>query len=283
MRQLYWCDKCFKDVVDENDSINRIYFSCYSNQQWASHLKSKKHIKFCKLVEEHDQKVLCKYCNKDFTNEGYEIHKERNNKLWDLQNRGGYKHLKCNNFFTKAKRYENLDDYIAGTDANKPKLKRTKVGKISPITCSIREPNKNKIGYNKSNAQAQSHNELKDDLIICKKCDKVLTNDSNYTNKQLKDYFNIDMCECIDATAETIKPTIQNPFVCERKNDGIQMSINEIDTTERPNYYDNCLDCGKGIIEMGLTKNIYIKWNMDYCDCDQTDDSCSEDEDEKII
>lgn len=282
MRQLYWCDKCFKDVVDENDSINRIYFSCYSNQQWASHLKSKKHIKFCKLVEEDDEKVLCKHCNKDFTNEGYKIHKERNNKLWDLQNRGGYKHLKCNNFFTKAKRYENLEDYMAGTDPNRPKLKRTKVGKISPITNCIREPNKTE--------KAQSHNELEDDLIICKKCDKVLTNDSNYTDKQLKDYFNKDMCECIIETIiekkESIKPTIEKPFVCERKNDGIKMSINEIDTTERPNYYDNCLDCGKGIIEVGLTKNIYIKWNMDYCDCDQTDDSSSEEEeeeDEKII
>lgn len=291
MRQLYWCDKCFKDVVDENDSINRIYFSCYSNQQWASHLKSKKHIKFCKLVEEDDEKVLCKHCNKDFTNEGYEIHKERNNKLWDLQNRGGYKHLKCNNFFTKAKRYENLDDYIAGTDPNKPKLKRTKVGKISPITCTVREPNKNKIGYNKSNAQ--SHNEPIDDLIICKTCDKVLINDSNYTDKQLKDYFNKDMCDCTNAPIiekkEPIKPTKQNPLICERKKDGIQMNIDEIDTTERPTYYDNCLYCGKGIIEIGLTKNIYINWEMDYCDCDETDehtDSASEtdeDEHEKII
>ena len=145
MRQLYWCDKCYKENIDENEITKRIYFSCYSNQQWASHLKSKKHLKFCKEVEEDNDKVLCKFCDKSFTKEGYEIHSKRNNKLWELKNRGGYKNLKCNNFFTNAKRYETLEDYIAGVDPNKPKLKRTKVGKYSPITCSVREPNKNKL------------------------------------------------------------------------------------------------------------------------------------------
>ena len=65
------------------------------------------------------------------------------------------------------------------------------------------------------------------------------------------------------------------------------MTIDEIDTTERPTYYDSCLDCGKGIIQIGLTKNIYILWEMDYCDCDETDEDTAsetdEDEDEKII
>ena len=50
MRQLYWCDKCYKENIDENEITKRIYFSCYSNQQWASHLKSKKHLKICKQV-----------------------------------------------------------------------------------------------------------------------------------------------------------------------------------------------------------------------------------------
>jgi len=270
MRQLYWCDKCYKEQVDENDETNRIYFSCYSNQQWANHLKSKKHIKFCELVEKDEEKVLCKCCNKHFTKEGYEIHKQRNSKLWDLQKNGGFKHLKCNNFFTKAKRYENLDDYIAGTDPNRPKLKRTKVGKYSPITCSVREPNKK--------PKAQPIEDISNDLIMCKKCDKVLTNDSNYTDKQLKDEFNKDMCDCPD------EPIEKKELEWESKNDGLKLNIDEIDTTEKPTFYDTCLDCGKGIIQLGLTKNIYIKWEMDYCDCEDTDsDSDHSEIDEKII
>jgi len=269
MRQLYWCDKCYKDQVDENDQTNRIFFSCYSNQQWASHLKSKKHVKFCELVEKDEEKVLCKHCNKHFTKEGYEIHKQRNSKLWELQKSGGFKHLKCNNFFTKAKRYENLEDYMSGTDPNRPKLKRTKVGKYSPITCSVREPNKK--------PKAQPLQDISNDLIMCKKCDKVLTNDSNYTDKQLKDQFNKQICNCND---EPIKKELE----WESKHDGLKLTIDEIDTTEKPTFYDTCLDCGKGIIELGLTKNIYIKWGMDYCDCEESDDSDSDHSDnEKII
>jgi len=268
MRQLYWCDRCYKEIVDENDETKRIYFSCYSNQQWASHLKSKKHLKICKEVEQAEQtqdsdNILCKYCNKNFTKEGYEIHSKRNNKLWELQNRGGYKNLKCNNFFTNTKRYETLEDYLEGVDPNRPKLKRTKVGKYSPITCSVREPNKN------NKTKAQTKKDYENDLEYCKSCNNILINDSNYTDKQLKDYFNKDMCECLEGEAQ------EQELEWESKHDGLKLTIEEIDYTEKPKFYDYCGDCGCGLIEEGLTKNIYITWEMDYCDC-ETDSSDSD-------
>ena len=33
MRQLYWCDKCYKENIDENEITKRIYFSCYSKKK----------------------------------------------------------------------------------------------------------------------------------------------------------------------------------------------------------------------------------------------------------
>ena len=269
MRQLYWCDKCYKENIDENEITKRIYFSCYSNQQWASHLKSKKHLKICKEVEEDSDKVLCKFCDKSFTKEGYEIHSKRNNNLWELKTRGGYKNLKCNNFFTNAKRYETLEDYLAGVDPNKPKLKRTKVGKYSPITCSVREPNKNN--------KVQIIENYEKDIEYCKSCSNVLINDSNYTDKQLKDYYNKDICECVASEAV-------EELEWESKNDGLVLTIDEIDYTEKPKFYDYCGDCGYGLIQEGLTKNIYIKWDMDYCECDEDSASEAENSDqEKII
>lgn len=271
MRQLYWCDRCYKDIVDENENFKRIYFSCYSNQQWASHLKSKKHTKFCEKVENDSEKVLCKYCNKNFTKEGYEIHKERNGKLWELKKGGGFKNLTCNNYFTKGKRYESFSDYCLGTDSNRPKLKRTKVGKISPITNCVRPPNKNNTKQTLAQPQVITSSPVLEDndIINCNICNKVYCNDSNYTDNELKEKFNMDMCNC--ENDKPIKEVKNEELSWESKNDGLKMTIEEIENTEKPTYTDHCYDCNKGIIDYNLTKNIYIKWGMDFCECEDSD------------
>ena len=92
-KELYWCDRCFNDYVEDEEEIKRTYFSCSSNQKWAKHLTTNKHIKNVKKVEDSSDCILCKFCNKNFSNEGYEIHKKRNTKLWTMQRAGAYKHL----------------------------------------------------------------------------------------------------------------------------------------------------------------------------------------------
>tara|TARA_R110001632_G_scaffold205712_1_gene329535 strand:+ start:172 stop:1020 length:849 start_codon:yes stop_codon:yes gene_type:complete len=271
MKDLYWCDRCYKDIVDENDIVKRIYFSCYSNQQWANHLNTKKHIKCCLKVEEDSEKVCCKYCNKNFTKEGYEVHKKRNDKLWEGQKNGGFKNIKCNNFFTKNKRYENFNDYCSGTDPNKPKVRRTAVGKISPITNIVRAKNKNNKNYIKVEEE-----DYDKDLEYCNKCNKVLINDSNYTDLQIQEKFNLDMCNCVEEVVQPtenkiINPTKNIPLVVERRSDGLTLTIEEIDTTEKPIFIDHCYDCNKGIMDLAISKRIYDLWEMDYCDCDDSD------------
>ena len=280
MRELYWCDKCYKDIVDENDIVKRIYFSCYSNQQWANHLNTKKHIKFCLKVEEDSDKVCCKYCYKNFTKEGYEVHNKRNEKLWEGPKNGGFKNIKCNNFFTKNKRYESFIDYCSGTDPNKPKIRRTPVGQISPITNIVRVKNKNNKNYVKVEEEEE---DLDKDLKYCNKCNKVLINDSNYTDLQLQEKFNLDICDCVEEVVKIINPTKNTPIVIERKNDGIKLTIEEIDSTEKPSYVDHCCDCNKGIINLYISKKIYDLWDMQYCECDESDESDSDSDDEKII
>lgn len=258
MRQLYWCDMCYKDIVVENDEINRIYFSCYSNQQWASHLKSKKHQKFCIKVEDDENNIKCKYCNKDFTKEGYEIHKQRNEKLWKFKSTGGFKDTKCNNFFTKAKRYESFNDYLIGCahGGSKPKVRRTPVGKISPITGVIRPPNKYGSGALL----------LNDNYLKCLECNGY-DNNSNYSDDEFVVVFNKILCSCPPPTFTKVSPPI-----CERKKDSIEMTIEEIDHTERPEFYDYCLECGCGIKDNDISSKIYDKWDMDYCECESDDE-----------
>jgi hypothetical protein len=124
--------------------MHKIFFSCYTNQQFCRHINTAKHKANKDKVEKDPENIKCKYCNKSFTPEGYAVHEERNKELWKFKKLGSYKDIKCNNFSNKHKRYESFKDYQLGTDPNKPIQKRTKVGKYSPVTQSVRPPNKNK-------------------------------------------------------------------------------------------------------------------------------------------
>ena len=76
------------------------------------------------------------------------------------------------------------------------------------------------------------------------------------------------MCNCVE---EVVQPTINRPLVVERRSDGLTLTIEEIDTTEKPNFIDHCYDCNKGIMDLAISKRIYDLWEMDYCDCDDSD------------
>ena len=98
------------------------------------------------------------------------------------------------------------------------------------------------------------------------------------------------MCDCVEEVLQSspsvenkiINPTKNIPLVVERKRDGLKLTIEEIDSTERPSYVDHCCDCNKGIMNLYISKKIYDLWDMQYCECDESD-SDSDSDDEKII
>ena len=230
MKELYYCDWCYKDYANQEGEVEQIYFSCYSNQQWASHLQTKKHIKNCLEVKTIEEGSKCIYCNKTFTTKGYEVHSKRNESLWKLQRCGAYKQLKCNNFFIGSKRYESFEQYLIDNDPNKAKQNRTKVGQISPIT---NQPRK------KNGSTKQSISE------------------SSYESDQSEE--------------EVDTPRKEN--LCERLNDGLHLTIEEIEVDEKPQFEDYCVACYKPINyeDLGISANILDKFDIITCFCSDSD------------
>ena len=230
-KELYWCDWCFNKKLDVNSNeLFNTFFGCTTQQQYVRHLQTNKHIKSC--LEGGVEGSKCKYCNKIFSAEGYEVHCKRNESLWKLQRCGAYKQLKCNNFSSGCKRYESFEQYLIDNDPNKPKQHRTKVGNISPITNQPRKKN----GKTKQSIS-----------------------ESSYDSDQSDDA----------ATEDT--PTKANLF--KRLNDGVHLTIEEIECEERPQFEDYCLHCSKPINfqDLGISDNLCWKFDIKTCVCSDSD------------
>tara|TARA_R110001606_G_C15265766_1_gene638956 strand:+ start:229 stop:1017 length:789 start_codon:yes stop_codon:yes gene_type:complete len=256
-RQLYWCDVCYKELVNEEEEMEKIFFSCYTTQQFCKHLKTTKHIANKNKVEKDPQSIKCKYCSKSFSWEGYETHEARNKELWKFKNLGSYKDVKCNNFSNKHKRYESFKDYQVGTDPNKPIQKRTKVGKYSPVTESVRPPNKNKkslLDYvEESNEDTEEQDKLDVEAIKLK-----MTKELRVFNDDTKKWeYNAN-----PDYDENIKMRII-------KNEDA-LSGDELDYTERPQFEEVCDDCGLPI-NYEVPIKILDRWEIDSCCCEETD------------
>jgi len=266
---LFWCDMCSVMIIDHKGNEANEFYGCYSAQAWIKHIKSVKHTKQTKLNQclTVDSEggleglgVVCDQCNLTFTKEGYSIHEKRNKPLWDCYKTTELASWTCNNFCVGKKRYQNLDEYKESK--NKPKQKRAKVGTYSPVTETTRPPN---IKGGKEKTKGLVAEKGDDDYYItCKKC-KGAFNDTNYFDKDFVIKFNTFLCECPDSEPESD----------DRDDDelpGIKLTIDDIDDidyTQRPTYYDYCLDCNYGIREMDASKNIYNKWDMEYCECSE--------------
>jgi len=164
---IYFCDICNKERLDNEGNIVYDYFECYQKQGYMRHLKTPKHIKMCKEVEEDPKSVTCRYCNKKFSEKGYEIHKKRNQPLWDMKKIGMSvaNGMTCNNFTVGKKRYESIDAYketMLSKDG--PPQKRCKVGEVSQITGIKREPQTRNNNKPKQNIQMAITPKEKEDL-----------------------------------------------------------------------------------------------------------------------
>ena len=141
MKELYWCDCCSNKKLDmETNKLYDSFFNCNTQNNYVRHLSTAKHLETIKNIEKDSENILCKHCNINYTKEGYEVHKKRNAKLWMFKKGGALKKQKCNNFYIGSHRFESLDEQMAFS--NKPKQKRTAVGKFSPVTGVVRTKNK---------------------------------------------------------------------------------------------------------------------------------------------
>ena len=260
---LYFCDLCYIDKIDEDDNTIRNYFTCYTNQQYANHIKSKKHIKLKAKVEASEEVVKCKKCTKSFTERGYEEHEKRNKKMWEMK-----PEMKCNNFTTGKHRFKSFDAMV-NFKLNKPP--RTKVGKVSPITNSTRRPNitKNKTReYRKLEKIAEEKKKLEDEKYeTCNKCNGAF-NDTNYIDPEFIKKFNTFLCDCPDTP-----PPIDNKVIelkVEIKK-GIELTIEELDMTEKPTFEEYCTTCGNPI-NYDISNNMIEKWEIETCACESDEE-----------
>ena len=285
---LYFCDLCYIDKIDEDDNTKRKYFTCYTNQQYANHLKSKKHIMLKAKVEASEEVVKCKKCTKSFTERGYEEHEKRNKKMWGVK-----PEMKCNNFTTGKHRFKSFDAMV-NFKLNKPP--RTKVGKVSPITNSTRRPNitKNKTReYRKLEKIAEEKKKLEEEKYeTCNKCNGAF-NDTNYMDKEFVKKFNTFLCDCPDTPPASPINDIDNSFkelnnikdingnivkqkdidpntVMEIKK-GIELTIEELDMTEKPTFEEYCTTCGNPI-NYDISNNMIEKWEIETCDCESDEE-----------
>ena len=138
---LYWCDHCATAKVDNKGNDTLIFYGCYTSQHYSKHNKTKKHLENIRRVEQGEIIMTCKKCNQRFSEEGYNNHEKRNKELWGFQKIGMLNHMTCNNFNEGKKRYGSMKE-VRSSRESKPKAKRVKVGKISPVTGMIRKRNK---------------------------------------------------------------------------------------------------------------------------------------------
>ena len=140
-RDLYWCDNCAKKTVDNKGNDTLIWWGGYASRDYSKHLKTKKHKASLAKDIGSDTSVTCGKCNGHFSEAGYTNHEKRNKELWGFQKIGMLPEMTCNNFNEGKKRYGSMKEVRSSRD-QKPKQKRVRVGKISPITGFIRKPNK---------------------------------------------------------------------------------------------------------------------------------------------
>ena len=246
---LFWCDLCNVSIIDGEGKEVKEYYSCYSAQAWLKHIRSAKHkkqVEYHNNLTEEDGGIKCKYCSQTFTKEGYEHHEERNKPLWECYKTTEVAKMTCNNFCVGKKRYSSIKEY----KEPKIKQKRVKVGCFSPVTQTTRPPN-TKGGKKKEYISITSSSDEED-----------TTEQDLIEIEQLKKQYYIDKQKRLEEEALIGKAEIKP---------GIELTIEEIDYTERPQFDEVCDDCALPI-NYDVPLNIINKWEIDTCDCEETDD-----------
>jgi hypothetical protein len=109
MSNKLFCDKCTKSRFGEVS-----FCSFVKTRDYINHLNMEKHKRNCEIIEKDPNSIECKCCGEKFSPEGYKVHKERNQKLWEMKKLIGNKYLTCNRFqYDKdSRRFASMDELI---------------------------------------------------------------------------------------------------------------------------------------------------------------------------
>ena len=112
----YFCDNCCKTQkilcggMVEKRSLSS---GATTRGNLILHYETPKHMKTHLAIINSSDKICCKFCQQDFTNDGYERHKQRNKDMWGLMegtpNHELIEYSTCNNFKFNNKRFHDYD------------------------------------------------------------------------------------------------------------------------------------------------------------------------------
>ena len=271
-RDLYWCDNCAKKTVDNKGNDTLIWWGGYASRDYSKHLKTKKHKASLAKDIGNAESVTCGKCNGHFSEAGYINHEKRNKELWGFQKIGMLPEMTCNNFNEGKKRYGSMKEVRSSRD-QKPKQKRVRVGKISPITGFIRKPNK---PDNYSVLEAQK---LDEHYYLCKKCDKMVNDTTlEYSDKELMEKTNKIMCICPEDDTPNIVMTVSGNDDVVDEEDIVTIKCNDVDLTEEDYKYidkygsnlsfdDICDGCSMPI-NYDFSEQLLTTLDIETCGCD---------------
>jgi len=199
-KHKYFCDICPKK---KNSDIFCSFDKC---RDYENHIISNKHLTFCKLVEQDSDSILCKYCNKKFSEKGYKVHKERNNRMWNIKHLlTSSNSLGCNNFiWNDDKRFasfQDLLDYRSNPVINIA-AKRQSTIKHASNNFSYLKKYDDKTTEEKEELIEKEEEEYVEDPIRpqldqCDLCYKYEDLDRIYTTNYLKKW-DMQLCDCVE-------------------------------------------------------------------------------------
>tara|TARA_R110001592_G_scaffold3899_1_gene22177 strand:+ start:2513 stop:3193 length:681 start_codon:yes stop_codon:yes gene_type:complete len=167
----YFCDNCFKtQKILCGGMVEKRCTSAGATTRGnlILHYETPKHMKTHLALINSTDKICCKFCDEDFTPDGYERHKQRNKDMWGIMEANPNHELiaysTCNNFKFNNKRFHSYDSmkrfYMDWQDYKERKKKYNKYIR------TIRN----------GEARKQLHSGIKDSIL------------GNYKNKNLGKY-----------------------------------------------------------------------------------------------
>tara|TARA_R110000823_G_scaffold165590_1_gene297763 strand:+ start:94 stop:798 length:705 start_codon:yes stop_codon:yes gene_type:complete len=217
-QSTFFCDHCYKE--DHNEI--KTFFNRYSKTDYTRHIKTKKHLKQCLKVENDENKILCKECNNYFSREGYEVHRKRNQSMWDM-NEWTKKELKlkCNNIVIDGKRFCSINHWSKWLDLEENKVPQKRKSKKSIHSTSNNytlthdppsyteseseieesekeESDKEEVEVIEEEVESDYDENCGEKPIFAELCDDcgLPQNDECYSNHHLSKWPDIDICGC---------------------------------------------------------------------------------------
>jgi len=256
-QSTYFCDHCYKE--DHNEV--KTFFNRYKKTDYTRHIKTKKHLKQCLKIKEDENSILCKECNTLFSPEGYEVHRKRNQEMWDMSS-WTRKELKltCNNIVIDGKRFGSIGQWSKWLDLQENKVPEKRKNK------------KSINNYNTIELPPPTYEERESEIEEKEKEEKVEEEKSKQNKKKKK---------LIIIGSEEWK-RIYN------KEEEVEQELSDYDELcgEKPIFAELCDDpqCSLPQNDEGYSSYHLDKWNIEVCRCcDTTDDENDTVMDIKVI